>query len=408
MAMNVLRSEFEYFAVLVEKMAREKMKFIVYEPNRNVHLLGQMSYCSDFNQAMEQLHDKPELIQKIMPVASVRDAVLEWWYWPNERFDAYGWKNRQFIDVEQMVDAMRLLYQNKPTIWFNTRKKENIMNQENYKYVADQVKYGGGFGDAMHADIKSNFEKGMEKSSTVLVKQHGTNVAESTLNFSKSKDTDMQFWNSFNMKVRFEDGTEKSQTFKVDRINKNIITENEAYKLLTGASLLKEFKTGPESLEKKWLVLDEHGPDGNRKLLNFGEKHGFDLRGMLNKLPIQDKHMQGIVEGIADTLERGYKANVTYQVDGDERKVTLSAKPRYKAIEQVDSAGNKTTHQQNVLLSKELKPHEQEQKADKGQNEKQNDGEDSPSSMQVKQSAARNVASEKQGKPKSKKRAQGL
>lgn len=133
---------------------------------------------------------------------------------------------------------------------------------------------------------------------------------------------------------------ERSQTFFINQGHG--ITAKEAYNLLDGRAVEKEFVTKPlmdgKSGEKyrAWQMMDIKSPvneKGQHNLHKFGENYGFDLKATLAKHPIVELKDPVLAERLETALKRGNLQAVTMDRDGKQEKVLITANPQFKTIE---------------------------------------------------------------------------
>src|SRR5258708_3181868 len=114
------------------------------------------------------------------------------------------------------------------------------MSGESLKFVNDNVKYMG-FGEKLFPEIEENIRERKPEFSLRHIAQVGDDMFSSTLHFKKSPTSDMYFFNKYEATLEKNGGTEKSQTFYLDKSKG--VTAREAYNLLDGRSVFKELKT---------------------------------------------------------------------------------------------------------------------------------------------------------------------
>ncbi len=93
----------------------------------------------------------------------------------------------------------------------NSQLKTNVMNNENLKYLTDNIKYMG-FGENLKAELEKNMNEG--KSAFQLHYQAEINKKpfEAILNFRKSDSTDMYFFNNYHASLERSNGERMEQT----------------------------------------------------------------------------------------------------------------------------------------------------------------------------------------------------
>src|SRR4051794_8955956 len=104
------------------------------------------------------------------------------------------------------------------------------MNDKNYEYLTNQLK-NAGFGDTLNDELRKNMEKQNAEFTLNLQRAYGTDKVLATLYFKKSAESDMFFFNKYDLELKKQNDENKiRQTFYPD---KNI-TLKEGYNLLDG------------------------------------------------------------------------------------------------------------------------------------------------------------------------------
>lgn len=109
------------------------------------------------------------------------------------------------------------------------------MNDKNYEYLTEQLKRTG-FGDTLNEELRNNIEKQNAEFTLNVQKTYGTDAVSATLQFKKSEQFDMFFFNSYEIKLKKEEqDNDIKQTFYTDKG----ITLKEAYNMLDGRAVNK-------------------------------------------------------------------------------------------------------------------------------------------------------------------------
>ncbi len=137
------------------------------------------------------------------------------------------------------------------------------MNNENFQYLSDNIKYMG-FGE----NLKSELEKNMLEAKPEFQLHYATEMNkkpfEATLNFRKSDSTDMYFLNNYQAALEKGNGEKTSQTFYLNKGRG--ITAKEAFNLLEGRAVHKELTTKEGQSYNAWVQLDFNAKDKNNNL----------------------------------------------------------------------------------------------------------------------------------------------
>lgn len=220
------------------------------------------------------------------------------------------------------------------------------MNEKNFEYLRDQLKFTG-FGEGLEAELKQKLQ---EQPPTFFLNhntQYGNDTVSTTLQFSRSKQTDMYFFNSYQVNLQKEKVSESmTQTFYINKGNN--ITLKEAYNLMSGRAVNKDLTSKEGQLYNTWLQMDfkESDDKGNFKLKQYHQNYGYDLESAIAKLPIkelaQDEHKGMLI----DSLKKGNLQSVTFQKEGQELKQYIEANPQFKTINVYNSSMQRLDNRQ--------------------------------------------------------------
>lgn len=159
--------------------------------------------------------------------------------------------------------------------------------------------------------------------------------------------------------------TEQRFVFEPD----SIVTATHAYNLLAGRSIQKQFVSGENNKQTAWIQLDFNDKDalGNHKIKEFKSAYGYDVKEVIQQLPLKELLTAEATEKLLNTLINGHRQAVTMQKDGNEQKLFIEANPQFKSVNVYDEnlkkisiasvLGNKTSEplQSNQKISIEQK-----------------------------------------------------
>lgn len=211
------------------------------------------------------------------------------------------------------------------------------MNQKNYDYLKDQIKFTG-FGDTYDSILKENMLKGEAEFKLSRDGVYGKDSMSAELNFKKSDQSDMYFFNSYHVNLKKEGESQGlEQTFYINKDSSNI-TLKEAYNLLEGRSINKDLKTKEGEMYNTWIKLDfkEADSNGNFKMKHYHQNFGFDLEASLGKHPIKELETPKYKDDLLNSLKKGNVQSVTFVVEGVEKKQFVEANPHFKAVNVYD------------------------------------------------------------------------
>lgn len=227
------------------------------------------------------------------------------------------------------------------------------MNQKNYEYLTEQLKRTG-FGDTLNEELRDNMEKQNPEFTLSIEKAYGTDKVSAALQFKKSDQFDMFFFNSYEMKLKKE-GQENDlkQTFYTDKG----ITLKEAYNMLDGRAVNKMLINKESEKYKAWLQLDfkNNTPTGNYQIKQYHQNYGYNLEKTLSRYPITELQNEKFKESLIRSLERGNLQSATFMVNGKEEKLYISANPAFKSLNAYSS------DMQKISLTELMQKNKQEQ-----------------------------------------------
>jgi hypothetical protein len=246
------------------------------------------------------------------------------------------------------------------------------MNEKNFEYLKDQIKYTG-FGETLESELKEKLQKKEPNFTLNHNVQYGNDTALATLNFKKSDQSDMYFFNSYKVELHKENSKEAlEQTFYINKGNN--ITMKEAFNLMEGRSINKDLTNKEGELYNSWLQFDFKQADAsaNFKLNQYHQNYGYDLEATLAKYPIKELENPKYKEDLMDSLKKGNLQSATFLKDGNEVKQYIEASPQFKTINVYDSNMQRIDNR----LSKEEKQSEAEQTSVKQSSKKVNQSAD--------------------------------
>lgn len=258
--------------------------------------------------------------------------------------------NALLIEKDGIVDIGMMVfvrYQQLEAGQFYNNKNSQIMNQNNFNYLKEQVKYTG-FGEGPENDLKQKMEEGKPEFKLQHQTKYGNDSVTAELNFSQSKQSDMYFFNSYRVAVQKENSPEvMEQTFYINKGNN--ITLKEAYNLMEGRAVNKDLTNKEGEKYNAWVQMDfkQSDANGNYKLKHYHENYGYDLEAVLSKHPIRELTHPDYKESLLESLKKGNLQSVTFQTNGAEQKQYIEANPQFKTINIYDSAMQKVDNRQS-------------------------------------------------------------
>ena len=242
------------------------------------------------------------------------------------------------------------------------------MNEKNFEYLRDQLKYTG-FGDALESELKEKMQKEEPNFTLTHNAQYGNDTAAATLNFNKSKESDMYFFNSYKVELKKENSKENlEQTFYINKGSN--ITMKEAYNLMEGRSVNKDLTNKEGEIYNVWLQVDfkQSETNGNFKLNHYHQNYGYDLEATLSKHPIKELETPKYKEDLINSLKKGNLQSATFLKEGNDIKQYIEASPQFKTINIYDNNMKRIDNRK----AQEEKQSETQQTSEKQGSKKQN------------------------------------
>lgn len=259
----------------------------------------------------------------------------------------------------------------------SSTQKTSFMNEKNFDYLKDQVKYTG-FGDALENDLKAKLQKGSPEFQIYHSTKFGNDTATATLHFKKSDQSDMYFFNKYDLTLKQESSPDiMKQTFYINKSNN--ITLKEAYNLMSGRAINKDLTNKEGQVYNAWMQMDfkETDKNGNYQLKHHHSNYGFDLGKELAKHPIKELTNEQDRTRLIESLQKGNRQSVTFMKDGNEQKVFVEANPRFKSLNVYDSNMQRVHSQSQKEKNVPEQSVKQETKKER-QKQGEDDGEDIP------------------------------
>lgn len=207
------------------------------------------------------------------------------------------------------------------------------MNENNFDFLKDQVKFTG-FGQELESQLKANLAKSQTEFQLKHTAAYGKDELSAVLQFKKSNQTDMFFFNNYTASLKKENEDKSvEQKFYINK-EKGSITLKEAYNLLDGRAVNKDLTNKEGKLYNAWVQLDfkETENNGNFKIKQFSEKYGFELEKALSKHPIKELGNDTDKSRLIESLQKGNRQAVTFVQDGAEQKRFIEANPQFKSV----------------------------------------------------------------------------
>jgi len=220
------------------------------------------------------------------------------------------------------------------------------MNENNLYYLQNTLKYLG-FGESLHEKLKAAIEKGatefslefknLQPAANANDKPELADAVSYVLDFSKSKESDLYFFNKYQASLQKPGQDAKlEQTFYINK-GKGV-TVKESYNLLSGRAVNKDVVLKSGEKANLWMKLDfsDHSPEKGYSTNTFGDAYGFSLKGTVDKFQLIDMDKQGFKDQLLKSLERGNLHEVSFMKNGKETNGFVTANPQFKTLDFYD------------------------------------------------------------------------
>jgi len=210
------------------------------------------------------------------------------------------------------------------------------MNNENFQYLTDNIKYMG-FGENLKTELEKNMNEEKAEFQLHYKVEMNKKPFEATLNFKKSDSTDMYFFNNYHASLEKSNGEKTEQTFYLNKSKG--VTSKEAFNLLDGRAVHKNLVTKEGQPYKAWMQLDTGNKDKNNnfEVKHYHENYGFDLKAAVEKFAITDLKEPEKEKALMQSLQKGNVQSVTIEKDGNNHKMFIEADPQFKKVNLYDS-----------------------------------------------------------------------
>ncbi|PIF71248.1 hypothetical protein [Flavobacterium sp. 2] len=254
----------------------------------------------------------------------------------------------------------------------------NTMNEKNLEYLKDQLKYTG-FGETFDAELRENIMKG-DKDFKIMhtgIMNNGVSNKDTLtveLNFKRSEQTDMYFFNSYHVNLQKEENKPGlEQTFYINKDSASI-TMKEAYNLMEGRSVSKDLKNKEGESYNCWLKMNfKESENGNFKLNQYHQNYGYDLEASLAKHSIKELNTPQYKDDLLNSLKKGNLQSATFVVGGVESKMYVEANPQFKTVNVYDTNLQRINHRESKE-EKKAESHKESVSKDQKQNPDSDEG----------------------------------
>ena len=262
-----------------------------------------------------------------------------------EEAHAFAESNISEWDSFKVLDAKTLALNDKNLI----TQKTNFMNQKNFDYLKDQVKFTG-FGDTLENELKEKMQKQTAEFHISHSAKFGNDTADATLHFKKSEQSDMYFFNKYDLRLKQEQGPGvNEQTFYINKGNN--ITLKEAFNLMSGRAVNKDLTNKEGQIYNAWMQMDfkDSNASGDYKIKHYHQNYGYDLEKVLSHHPIKELTNEQDKTRLIESLNKGNRQSVTFIENGNEQKHFIEANPKFKSINVYDGNMQRVVNKQSKV-----------------------------------------------------------
>lgn len=236
----------------------------------------------------------------------------------------------RIIHVRSIDELLKQIpYGNKLEKQLSNAKTLPVMNEKNFEYLKDNIKYMG-FGEKQNDTLEQHLKEGKESFQLTYKAEVNKKAFEAVLQFRKSDNSDMYFFNSYHASLERRNGEKVEQTFYLTK-GKGV-TAKEAYNLLEGRAVFKELSNKAGEPYRAWIQLDFDNKDknNNNEVKQYHEKYGYDLKEAVGKYAISELDGGGKEKTLMQSLQKGNIQSVFIEKEGSISKMFIEANPQYK------------------------------------------------------------------------------
>jgi len=277
------------------------------------------------------------------------DAIDEQMLFHENQYEAHlyrAWDVRSFYEKLCLIDKGKL-----PRDQY-ILSNLNSITMGPVDYVEGQLKRVG-MADELTPELKEKITHATGAVQHTFARSLGSDEVDVTLNFRKSRTSDMVFLNNYEMTLK-RGGETIKQTFynppETKTVNSpegpavrhdNKWTFKEAYNLLAGRPVSKNLLARDGEPYQAWIKMDKEKvlANGNHELRQFNKNYGFDLEKVLKNYSIKDLGNPQYHQRMVESLHRGNPTKVTFvNKEGREEPFFISPSINTSSLNVFDSS----------------------------------------------------------------------
>jgi len=211
-----------------------------------------------------------------------------------------------------------------------------MMLTENLEYLKNKLQ-AAGFSEIPDEALKAQLEKRPANFQLYYRARVDSHPVVATLYFIRSEQSELYFFHRFDLSVTLpsSQGILK-QAFQHDRERQ--LTLREAFNLLQGRAVNKDFVTAEGAPYNAWVQLDFTRQDsqGNYLVRYYHERYGFNLEEELGKYRFREWQDAAQRARLLSALRAGDRQEVTSLTGDQEETYLIEANPHFKSLKIYD------------------------------------------------------------------------
>lgn len=219
--------------------------------------------------------------------------------------------------------------------------------EQNLNYLKDQLKYLG-FGESLNDALKESITKGHDKFTLQFPSDREDSKATYSLNFSKSKQSDLYFFNSFEVQLE-KDKNVLNHQFQVNGVKG--VTAKEAINFLEGRSVKTEIDFKSKGKQEVFIALDKNElpkeitAETKLPVKYFNTNYGIDVSNILDNSPVKLAN-ENYRNDALKALEKGNFVKVNYSSKGEEQSGLVSLNAQFRSLDYYSDKGVKLDYKE--------------------------------------------------------------
>ena len=208
------------------------------------------------------------------------------------------------------------------------------MNKENIDFLKGILKDLDFTDDPyLFEQLEEMFFKGLQEFElyTTAIFDNRTKL-EAKLYFIKYDQLDIYIIRKYDCLLRFNHRPDKDRSHTFEIHQGTGVSFKEAFNLLMGRSVNKDWTSIDGSKYNAWVQLDLRGPKigENYRVHEYLSDYGFDLEAVIERFPFKEMQYEGAKVAVLNSLRRGNVEVLTHAKG--KRKLCVVANPKHRTI----------------------------------------------------------------------------